>query len=232
MPDGGCVSLSLRAIGQHVVARVHDAGPGIPRDLEARIFEPFFTTKGPRRHGLGLSVTYGIIQRHRGTIEVESGEAQGATFTVTLPAARAADEAEPRAPTASGAGAARPARVFVVEDEASVRELLVDLLRSAGHHPVAAADGATGLAMLDPATPPDLALIDFGLPGMSGLEVAARLRVSYPGIPLVLVTGWADRLDPATVEKSGVSRVIPKPFQADEVLRVVAEAARPDGARG
>jgi CheY-like chemotaxis protein len=117
----------------------------------------------------------------------------------------------------------------VVEDEGSVRDLLVDVLRTAGHDPIAAPDGATGLAMLDPAAPPDLALIDFGLPGMSGLEVAARLRATYPAMPLVLVTGWADRLEPNAVARSGISRVVAKPFHADEILRVVAESVRIEG---
>jgi CheY-like chemotaxis protein len=190
------------------------------------VFEPFFTTRGPRQQGLGLSVAYGIVQRHRGTIEVEAGGAQGTTFAVALPVAGVAKGAPSPGGEAPRRAVGRPARVFVVEDEPSVREVVVDLLRSAGHEPVAAGDGSTGLALLERGAPPDVALIDFGLPGMSGLEVATRLRASYPGLPLVLVTGWADRLDPVTVEQSGISRVIAKPFQADEVLRVVAESTR------
>ncbi len=127
----------------------------------------------------------------------------------------------------------RPARVLIIDDEASVRVLIADILRTAGHLPLAAEDGPTGLALVERVGAPDLALIDLGLPGMSGWEVAARLRASRPEVPLVLITGWGDRLDPADLERSGICQVIAKPFQTTEVLRVVAERAasseRPSG---
>jgi CheY-like chemotaxis protein len=207
-----------------VLATVRDTGPGMPPEVRERVFEPFFTTKGPRSTGLGLSVAYGIVQRHGGRIEVESVPGHGATFTLRLPAVagirRESIAAEPPVPALPGG---LPARVLVIDDEPSVREVLVDILRSAGHVPLAAEDGPSGLALLERVGTPDLALIDLGLPGMSGWEVAARLRQSRPHVPLVLVTGWGDRLDPAELERSGICQVIAKPFKTDQVLRVVAE---------
>ncbi len=224
MPDGGRIHLAVRPVDGAVLATVRDTGPGMPPEVRERVFEPFFTTKGPRSTGLGLSVAYGIVQRHGGRIEVESVPGHGATFTLRLPAVegirRESVPAEPPVPALAGGF---PARVLVIDDEPSVREVIVDILRSAGHIPLAAEDGPSGLALLERVGTPDLALIDLGLPGMSGWEVAARLRQSRPHVPLVLVTGWGDRLDPAELERSGICQVIAKPFQTAQVLRVVAE---------
>ncbi len=232
MPDGGRIHLAVGQDDEAVVATVRDNGPGMPPEVRERVFEPFFTTKGPRSTGLGLSVAYGIVKRHGGRIEVESREGHGALFTVRLP--RLEGRRTPRLPDrpAPAASSARPARVLVIDDEASVRDLIVDVLQAAGHVALAAADGPSGLA-LERAGAPDLALIDLGLPGMSGWEVAARLRASRPDLPLVLITGWGDRLNPTDLERSGICQVIAKPFQTTEVLRVVVERAaglgRPGG---
>ncbi|MBI4013976.1 MAG: GAF domain-containing protein [Candidatus Rokubacteria bacterium] len=233
MPQGGRIDLAVGHDAEAVIATVRDTGPGMPPEVRERVFEPFFTTKGPRSTGLGLSVAYGIVKRHGGRIDVESREGRGAQFTVRLP--RLEGRQVPRLPDRPAATlhGGRPARVLVIDDEASVRVLIADILRAAGHLPLAAEDGPTGLALVERAGAPDLALIDLGLPGMSGWEVAARLRASRPEVPLVLITGWGDRLDPADLERSGICQVIAKPFQTTEVLRVVAERAasseRPGG---
>jgi GAF domain-containing protein/ActR/RegA family two-component response regulator/anti-sigma regulatory factor (Ser/Thr protein kinase) len=228
MPAGGGVQLTVRPDGDGVTVSVHDTGPGMAAEVRERVFEPFFTTKGPRSTGLGLSVAYGIVKRHGGRIDVESVEGHGATFTITLPGpgsgSRAAREPIERTAVVE---AAIPARVLVIDDEAAVRDLIADILRAAGHIPLPAEDGPTGLSLMEQNGPLDLALIDLGLPGLSGWEVAARLRASWPELPLVLITGWGDRLDPAEIDRSGISEVIAKPFQAEQILRVVAEQASP-----
>jgi CheY-like chemotaxis protein len=227
MPDGGALDFGVRAEAGSVFLTVRDSGSGMPADVRERVFEPFFTTKGPRSTGLGLSVAYGIVQRHGGRIDVESVEGQGTTFTIRLPSSAAAPAATPAAIEPEVGGAPGPsARVLVIDDERSVRELLVDILASAGHVPLAAADGASGIALGERMGPLDLALIDLGLPGMSGWDVAARLRAGRPALPLVLITGWGDRLDPTELARSGIREVIAKPFRTDQVLRVVAEHAR------
>jgi GAF domain-containing protein len=224
MPDGGRIHLAVWAADGAVLARVRDTGPGMPTEVRERVFEPFFTTKGPRSTGLGLSVAYGIIQRHGGRIEVESALGHGATFTLRLPVVEGIRrEGGSAGSLAAALPGSLPARVLVIDDESSVREVIVDILRSAGHVPLPAEDGPSGLALLERMGPADLALIDLGLPGMSGWEVAAQLRQSQPHVPLVLVTGWGDRLDPGELERSGICQVIAKPFRTDQVLRVVAD---------
>jgi signal transduction histidine kinase/ActR/RegA family two-component response regulator len=227
MPNGGTLDFGVRAEAGSVVVTVRDTGGGMPAEVRERVFEPFFTTKGPRSTGLGLSVAYGIVQRHGGRIEVESAEGRGTTFTIRLPSPVVLLPgkpvvAEPVLPRPGGPAA----RVLVIDDERSVRELLVDILQSAGHVPLAAADAASGLAMLERVGPLDVALIDLGLPGMSGWDLAARVRARRPGLPLVLITGWGDRLDPAELERSGIREVIAKPFRTEQVLRVVTDLAR------
>jgi GAF domain-containing protein/ActR/RegA family two-component response regulator/anti-sigma regulatory factor (Ser/Thr protein kinase) len=226
MPQGGAIHFTVQPEREAVTVRVTDTGPGMPGDVRERVFEPFFTTKGPRSTGLGLSVAYGIVKRHGGRIELESVEGRGTTFTITLPIPGAASPAvrEP-AHRSAVVETAVPARVLVIDDEAAVRDLIADILRASGHIPLVAHDGPTGLGLVQENRPLDLALIDLGLPGMSGWEVAARLRASRPELPLVLITGWGDRLDPAEIDRSGISEVIAKPFQAEQILRVVAEQA-------
>jgi signal transduction histidine kinase len=98
MPEGGAVSVSLRAVADGVVAEVTDTGPGIDPEIRHRIFEPFFTTRGPRRTGLGLSVVYGIVQRHHGAIDVHSAVSRGTTFVVSLPIGTGPSRPNPHAP--------------------------------------------------------------------------------------------------------------------------------------
>jgi signal transduction histidine kinase/CheY-like chemotaxis protein len=224
MADGGHVALVARVAGGYVSVDVRDTGPGMTHEVRTRVFEPFFTTKGPRRTGLGLSVAYGITQRHRGSIEVDSREGRGTTFTVALPLIETAEGPGPeadRGPHRRGPSA----RVLVIEDEPMVGEVLLDLLRSAGHAPLWATEGAAALALMESA-PPDIALVDLGLPGMSGLEVAGRMKAAHPEMPIVLVTGWADRVDPEAVRRTGISQVVAKPFRAEEILRIVAAAVK------
>jgi signal transduction histidine kinase/CheY-like chemotaxis protein/putative methionine-R-sulfoxide reductase with GAF domain len=227
MPEGGGIHLAVRSADGFVVTTVRDTGPGMPPEVSERVFEPFFTTKGPRSTGLGLSVAYGIIQRHGGRIEVASAERQGSTFTITLPTLGAAEL--PVRPSRTGHGresVGARARILVVEDEAPVRDVLVDLLRTAGHAVHPAEDGPGGLRLVEQVGPVDVALVDLGLPGMSGWEVAERLRILDPALPVVLITGWGDQLDPAAIERTGVREVIAKPFQGEQVLRVVTDLVR------
>jgi GAF domain-containing protein/anti-sigma regulatory factor (Ser/Thr protein kinase) len=230
MPEGGGIHCTVTGEPGAVVAAVRDTGPGMPPEVRERVFEPFFTTKGPRSTGLGLSVAYGIIKRHGGRIDVESKEGAGATFVITLPQPSASERASRgHARPAITRLAVTPARVLVIDDEPAVRELVADILGAAGHVALTAADGPMGLALVDSGETPDVALIDLGLPGMSGWEVAARLRATRPQLPVVLITGWGDRLDPAELQRSGISEVIAKPFQAEQILRIVEQAG---GRRG
>ena len=220
MPAGGRLALTLGVQGTTVVATVRDTGVGMSPETAQRVFEPFFTTKGPQGSGLGLSVVWGIVTRHGGTVEVESRPGEGATFVVRLPVARAVAEppagSVPVRPT-------RPARVLVIDDEVGVREVLRDLLGGEGYTVIDAPDGRSGLALSE-AEPVELVLSDVSMPGMSGWEVAQVCHAKHPNVPVGLITGWGDRLDPAELTRHGVRFVIAKPFEAAEVLHRVGDA--------
>ena len=220
MPEGGRLVFALRTEESGAVVTVRDAGIGMSSETARRIFEPFFTTKGPQGSGLGLAVVWGIVTRHGGTVEVASRVGRGSTFTVRLPGARPV----PAPPVGSApARPARPARVLVVDDEAGVREVLRDLLGGEGYTVVDAADGPSGLALCE-REPVDVVLSDVSMPGMSGWEVAEACHARFPDLPVGLITGWGDRLDPAQLARHGVRFVVAKPFQADEVLHHVGDA--------
>jgi signal transduction histidine kinase len=218
MPQGGSVTFSARADGDRVACVVADTGVGMSDAVRQRCFEPFFTTKAEHGTGLGLSIAYGIVTRHGGEIEVWSRPGEGSRFTVRLPIGTEIPAAPP-APPAPRAG--RSARILVVDDEAAVREVLVDVLAGQGHEVVVCADGASALAHADdPAF--DLALVDLSMPDLSGWEVAKGLLVAQPELPIALVTGWGDQIDVEEARTRGIDYVIAKPFDIDDVTRLVA----------
>jgi len=191
-------------------------------ETRARVFEPFFTTKGAQGNGLGLAVVWGIVARHGGEITADSAVGRGTTFTMRLPVptvlpADPGAEGGPRLPQGT--------RVLVVEDNAEILRSLGALLQDSGCRVIEAANGATALARIE-AEPVDLILTDLAMPGISGWEVASACRERCPGIPIGLITGFGDRLDPGELEQHGVRFVVAKPFTAEELLRAVAVSLR------
>lgn len=213
MPTGG--TLTLRAYsraGGTVVAEVEDTGTGMPEGVQRRIFEPLFTTKGEAGTGMGLAVSYGIVQEHDGEVEVASEPGQGTRFTLRFPPApeapaRPRPEAPPPAPEPAPR---RIARILVVDDEKMVRSVTAKLLRLKGHTAAEAAGGPEALSCLA-RQPFDLVVTDLGMPEMSGHELAYRVRQHHPRMPIILLTGHTDAEDLA----EHVDVVMRKPFQLD-----------------
>jgi len=199
---------------------VMDDGPGIPETYLGRIFDPFFTTKPPGQGtGLGLSVSYGIVLSHQGSIYAENRPERGACFVVELPAAATPSPRRPRSPAATPSVA--PARVLVVEDEEAVARMLERLLSGDGHRVTVASDGVYGLARLGEEQF-DLVIIDLRMPRMSGPQLYERLGAQFPELVkrVVFVTG--DVLSPETARflQDVKASVLAKPFTIDEARRV------------
>jgi signal transduction histidine kinase len=219
MPEGGRLTLVCRADPESAYLSVGDTGSGIPGDLLARIFEPYFTTKGPQRSGLGLSVSYGIVRRHRGDLTAESRPGTGTVFTVRLPLAPAESPAaeEP----ISAVPGARGLRVLVVDDEDLVRETLRDICTDEGHRVLEARSGREALELLT-AHAFDVVCTDLGMPGMTGWQLADQIRERWPHVRVGLITGWGARVQPDDLQTHNVDFLIAKPFRRDQILAVLA----------
>jgi signal transduction histidine kinase len=224
MPAGGRITLRTEGEGERVRCVVTDTGVGMTEEVRRRVFEPFFTTKGERGSGLGLSVTYGIVTRHAGEVEIASRPGHGSTFTIDLPAARVVPETPP--PPALPAPPWPGARVLVIDDEPSVREVIATTLDREGYRVTACADGRDATTRFD-AEPFDLVVTDLGMPGLTGWDVAAHVKQRSPATPVILVTGWGDRFTAEEVRARGVDFLVSKPFALDQILSVARRALAP-----
>ncbi len=217
MPEGGTLHVKTSAEGGQVVVAVSDTGRGVPAEIQDRIFDPFFTTKGPQSTGLGMSVSYGIISRHNGTIHIKSKEGTGTTFKVTLPPSKAS---ETRKDEKSIPDTDEILRVLVIDDNASVRELLEDILTEIGHNVTSAASGAEGVAQFRQ-NRFDIVFTDLAMPGMTGWQVAEAVKETSPQTPVILTTGWKVQIGRQKLQKSTIDRILSKPFKVDSILQAI-----------
>ena len=208
MPDGGSLTLTLadRHIlagslpeqaemepGDYVEIGVTDTGVGMPPDVLARAFEPFFTTKPTGRGtGLGLSQIYGFVRQSGGAVVLESKPGQGTTVRIYLPRSTQPTflPAEPAFQSAAEGKCLR-GTVLLVEDEDKVRAVISEALQDLGCRVLEAEDGPAGLAIVQSPSRFDLLLTDIGLPGLNGRQLADAARQRNPGLPILLITGYA-----------------------------------------
>jgi len=228
-PAGGRVAVRVSAEDGAAVFTVADTGVGIPADVIHRVFDLFVQGERPLDRadgglGIGLTLVKALVELHGGSVTAASeGPDRGATFTVRLPSSL---------PPSDGRAAARPARapvvprrVLIVEDNADAREMLGTALASAGHE-VREAD--TGTAALDAAATfrPDVGLIDIGLPGVDGYEVARRLRATDEGQRMLLValTGYGQPEDRRRARAAGFDAHLTKPVLPEQLAEVLTGA--------
>ncbi|HMF12708.1 MAG TPA: ATP-binding protein [Gemmataceae bacterium] len=224
MPRGGTLTIRSWKNASNAFLSVRDTGVGIAVAVRHRLFEPFFTTKGERGNGLGLSVAFGIVQRHSGEIDVESKEGQGTVFTVRLPLASAKAANRPVAGAATAPVACRSLRILIVEDEDSVREFLDQGLTRLGHRPRLASSVEDGTRALGEDSF-DVVLTDLGLPDASGEEIARQVADRSPRTPVVLLTGWAEQLLAENRSIPGITRILSKPVTLDTLAATLAAVA-------
>ena len=237
MPDGGRLTLRTATTlldagdaaglgvdpGRYVELDVADTGSGIRPEVLEHIFEPFFTTKGQGKGtGLGLSTAFGIVTMSGGGITAESHPGRGATFRVYLPGVDAVPEPE-RGPEWDGA-APGTERVLVVEDEEAVRALACRLLERQGYRVLAAANAAAALELVQrDGGPIDLLFTDIVMPGMSGPELATRVRAARPGIGVVYTSGYSEEAAMRLGVRQAEHAYVAKPYSAEVLLRTVRD---------
>lgn len=220
MPDGGSLVAETYMDGDTVVSVLGDSGTGISSDIKDKIFDPFFTTKDVGATGLGLSVSYGIINRHNGKINVESTEGKGTRFSIRLPACGDAVKGEPEEVPVKKA---EKGSVLVVEDKENVRQTICDIITFSGSSVDSADNGITGLQKFKDAAY-DVVITDLGMPGMSGFELAKAIKKISADTPVVLVTGWELRMTDQELRENGIDYLITKPFRMKHLLHVVRTA--------
>jgi len=229
MPEGGTLTLSTHTEAQSVIVKIIDTGVGMYPEVRSRIFDPFFTTKGKAGLGLGLAVSFGIIRRHGGTIEVESQYGRGTEFCITLPVAKIAEkianESENTAPALREemplkTNTQMPTRLLVVDDEEFVRELLRDILEGENCDICLAESGSEALSLFKEMEF-DGVFTDVGMPGMSGWELAREIRQTDKQIPIAVITGWGEAVASHEQKAAGVNWVVAKPFTADRIAELV-----------
>ena len=211
--------------GVRILLEISDDGPGIPAVIASRIFDPFFTTKPPGvGTGLGLSIVYGIVQQHGGEVTFENEPGAGVKFLIDLPvvAVPATDRAAAFADPAGLKGAVLAGRILVVEDEPTVAQLIVDVLREEGHHAEAVLDSQDGLTRIS-RNPYDLVICDLRMPRLDGPAFYdALVRSGSPVRDKILFT-TGDTLAPRTIEflePNGLP-YLAKPFLVEELKLAV-----------
>ncbi len=203
---------------------IRDTGDGMPAEVQARIFEPFFTTKGPGKGtGLGLSTVYGIVAQSGGVITVDSELGRGTTFTVYLPAVEEAlaPIAAESAHLVKGTGTET---VLLVEDEASVRGLARRVLTQYGYTVLESQDGADALTIAEGHPGPiHLLLSDIVMPGLSGPALAQQIIPARPGVRVLLMSGFADRVGFHIGSLGANTSFLQKPFTPEGLAMKVRE---------
>ena len=237
MPDGGTITISTARVrldaesanhpdsrpGEFLRLSVADTGCGMDNTTRARIFEPFFTTKGVNKGtGMGLATVYGIVKQHQGWIDLVTAPGQGATFHIFLPVTEARpDEATPE--TSKPATDDGTHTIFVVEDDAAVRSLVVEVLKSYNYHVIEAESGDAAIAMWPGVKDNvDLLLTDMVMPGeASGLDVARHCFATKPGLKVIYTSGYSSEL--FATNKSLIEGVnyLPKPYLSRSLTSII-----------
>jgi signal transduction histidine kinase/CheY-like chemotaxis protein len=235
LPDPARPETNAVASGEYLRLSVSDTGVGIPASVLPRIFEPFFTTKPVGSGtGLGLAVVHGIVTQHHGTIGVESETGRGTTVIIHLPkiGGRAIVSGASSMVTNGTQGPGNEGNILLVDDDLLVRETLEAGLRHRKYRVVCATGGAQALKLVrEKRGVFDAVITDQMMPGMTGIELGEILAHENPGLPLILVTGFASALNEAKVKAMGFSAMLMKPVTIDELDNAVRLAQQRDRPR-
>jgi signal transduction histidine kinase/CheY-like chemotaxis protein len=236
MPEGGRLTVATANVGardptrpselsagDYVAVSVSDTGTGIAQEVLSKVFDPFFTTKDVGKGtGLGLSQVYGVARQSGGTVRIDTQLARGTTVTVYLPRAAAAAAAGPAEEVAVVEGNHRHGTILVVDDDADVRTVTVDCLKSLGYAVSVAENGPAALELLERDVAVDLMLIDYAMPDLNGIATLRLVRAKRATLPVVIMTGYADTA--VLEQEAGRADILKKPFTLAELAAKVDSA--------
>ncbi len=231
MPDGGTLTLRTRVVDapdpeshRRVHVEVSDTGIGMDEATRRRCLEPFFTTKGDRGSGLGLAMVYGMVQRHSAELQIDSELGHGSTFRLIFAEAEHDQEATVRMPTLP---LVRRLRILLVDDDPLLIKSLDDILQADGHAVTVTNGGQAGIdtfvASVKAGQPFALVITDLGMPHVDGRKVAAAIKAASPATPVILLTGWGQRLIAENDIPPHVNRVLNKPPRLNDLRHALAE---------
>jgi signal transduction histidine kinase len=220
MPQGGRISLETAIENDRAVLRVADTGTGMTETVRRRCLEPFFSTKGDHGTGLGLSMVYGIVERHRGQLEIESAVGKGTTFIIRLPLAQESETAQVNNSRVTKSKLAL--NVLVVDDEARSREVLLAYLRTDNHSVATASSGREALEKFRRRSF-DLVVMDRAMPEMNGEQTARFIKQVNQNIPVILLTGFSGQIDGNDPKPAAVDAVLNKPITLEALRRGISK---------
>lgn len=240
MPGGGTLTISVEnrhaasaaLDGPHVAIEVADTGVGMTPDVLERVFEPFFTTKEVGKGtGLGLSMLYGFVKQSDGHVEIESAPGAGTQVRLLLPRAVEAQTPAPAPAQEPELEVGQGETILVVEDDPDVRRMAVSTLEELGYRVLEAEDGPCALGRLDQDGNVSLVFSDVRMPGgMTGIELAERLSLSRPDLPVLLTSGYTE-----SEPDEAVATILPKPYRTGDLARhvraLLADPPSPDFTR-
>ncbi|MEP6686103.1 MAG: ATP-binding protein [Verrucomicrobiota bacterium] len=236
MPTGGIMTLETSITSgvelreffpgatadEYARVRIRDTGAGIPPEVKTHIFEPFFTTKERSKGtGLGLSVVYGVVNNHRGFVQVESEPGAGATFSIYLPMAQVHEVSG----DSQGELPMRPSSaqtILLVEDEEMLRDLGITMLKAEGYRVIAAKDGIEAVELFE-AHRDEIGLVvcDLGLPRLGGRDAFMKMKETKPGVRVIVASGYLEPTIRSEILKAGVVDTIQKPYDFRELLEKI-----------
>ena len=218
MPEGGTITMRARVDGDDVLLTVADTGTGMSEEVRRRCLEPFFSTKDQQGTGLGLSMVQATVQRHRGTIAVDSTPGLGTTFSMRLPIHTHAAAT----PVEETTETPRRLRILVVEDDPLVRMAVTEQLSSQGHTVQSATNGLEGLDTFMSGRF-DLVLTDRAMPEMGGDQLATTIKQISPTKPIIMLTGFGDLMTVKGERPPSVDAVVSKPVTLDTLSAAIRQ---------
>ena len=233
MPAGGCVTVKIRNVslgqpagpeeppaGDYVEVCVSDTGTGMTEAVMHKAFEPFFTTKEVGKgSGLGLSQVLGFAKQSSGGVQIRTRIGEGTAVHIFLPRARTeAAQATPAIPSLNARPVLNGGTILLVDDDRAVRDVTAAMLRDLGYVVLEAGSGGAALELVDRERHIDLVVMDYAMPGMNGGEAARHINARRPDLPVLFVTGFADRTAMAGVDED---HILGKPFAPDDLAAKV-----------
>jgi len=221
MPQGGKIHISTYANNESVCLELSDNGTGMTEEAKSRIFDPFFTTKGITHGGLGMSMLYGTIKRHNGSVDIKTMPGQGTTFTIVLPKGK--EKTERASEKSSHSIKTEEANILIIDDEPQIGAVLSEILSHQGHQTSVFDNGKDGIDALKNGSY-EILITDLGMPDLSGWEVINIARQIEPGVISGVITGWD--ISEAEAKQKGVDFLITKPFESSQIIQAVANAVK------